>query len=324
MSLPAGLRMVFTGLDGKRLDPMRLVTLWDMLRTEVGPHARLVRSQRLKSKKNVVLRLDVSESGVDSATRFFVAKLFVEPGLAAAAAKLDSLEHTQGGVHMLLCDHRTPEVGSALLETSRSDPSAVFWERHDSCVRLRPPGDERFTVEEWALAVCSSSGIEVPHVIESKDNVILMEYVPGDVLVDVVNSTFDPHLIDQLADWYVRFHRVTGLLKGDPQLRNFVVSDGVVIGLDFEEARPGNWLADISGIGASLLDTDPIFDHRKRSLSWRLLDRYLKAIGQTRTPEIERLYIDCIADWLVETYRWRGDTRILNLSEEVRQNGLPV
>jgi hypothetical protein len=103
-----------------------------------------------------------------------------------------------------------------------------------------------------------------------------------------------------------------------------VVSDGVVIGLDFEEVRPGHWLADISGIGASLLDTDPIFDPRKRSLSWRLLDCYLKAIGQTRTPEIERLYIDSIADWLAETYRWRGDTRILNLSEEVRQDGIPV
>ncbi|NWF94689.1 MAG: hypothetical protein HXY34_00945 [Candidatus Thorarchaeota archaeon] len=72
-------------------------------------------------------------------------------GLAAAAAKAESLGHTEGGAHMFLCGHTTPEVGSTLNETSRSDPSAVFRERQDSCVKPCLPKNERYGVTRALL-----------------------------------------------------------------------------------------------------------------------------------------------------------------------------
>ena len=154
-------------------------------------------------------------------------------------------------------------------------------------LKIHPKGEEPITLVakmfiagrfKNELSILKSSwfhGLAVPQVFEAQDDVILMDFIPGDPFVDRINKTFEPHLIDRLAEWYYNYHRVHGQIKGDPRLRNFIVQNDQIFGVDFEESREDLWMVDIGGVCASLLDTDPIFDPRKRVLSWRFLEKYL-------------------------------------------------
>jgi hypothetical protein len=176
------------------------------------------------------------------------------------------------------------------------------------------------------LSVLNTSwkqGLAVPEVIEAQNGVILMSFIPGETLVDIINATFDTHLIDLLAQWYYNYHSVHKQIKGDPRLRNFIYYKNALYGVDFEESCLGPWMLDIAGISASLLDTNPIFDSRKRRLSWHLLDSYLSLLGQERDKKLETEFTKVIADALKQTSIWRKDTRILELSEVIRAKGLP-
>jgi len=176
------------------------------------------------------------------------------------------------------------------------------------------------------LSILKSSwknSLAVPEVIDARDGVILMSFIPGETLVDSINTTFDPHLIDLLARWYYDYHSVHRKIKGDPRLRNFIYYENTLYGVDFEESCPGHWMLDIAGISASLLDTNPIFDSKKRKLSWHLLDSYLSLLGQERDTKIETEFTIAIADMLKQTSIWRKNSRILEISEEIRAKGLP-
>jgi hypothetical protein len=151
-----------------------------------------------------------------------------------------------------------------------------------------------------------------------------MTFIPGDLLVARINETFNPRLIKQLARWYHKYHDVNGMIKGDPRLRNFICASEGVFGLDFEEARKGHWISDIGGVAASLLDTDPINDIRKRRLAWKLLEEYLSLVSESRSSETDRLFIQTVATTLKETYHWRSDERILSLSEQISNEGIPI
>ncbi len=181
-----------------------------------------------------------------------------------------------------------------------------------------------FDLEHDLLVTCRTVGLSVPEVYGARNGVILMQYISGESLVDVLNRTLENRYAAMLAHWYYDFHKTTGMVKGDPRLRNFILADDMLWGVDFEEAREGPWLLDIGGIAASILDTDPIFTPEKRRMVWLLLDEYLGLIGQSRTGAIEERFQAVTADTLAETAVWRKDKRIKTLSERVRQEGIPV
>ncbi|MHA1138103.1 MAG: hypothetical protein ACTSSE_16620 [Candidatus Thorarchaeota archaeon] len=182
---------------------------------------------------------------------------------------------------------------------------------------------DRFQNELFILKTSWAQGLAVPQVLEARDDVILMEFIPGELLVDRINRTFEPHLMEKLAEWYHNFHRVHGKIKGDPRLRNFIIQDDQIFGVDFEESRGDLWMVDIAGVCASLLDTDPIFDPRKRTLSWQFLEKYLSFhIGPRETVYTD--FISTLADTLKQTSEWRKDSKILELSEKIRAEGLPT
>jgi len=181
----------------------------------------------------------------------------------------------------------------------------------------------RYDTELSLLKSSWKKGLAVPKVVEARDGVILMSFIPGETLGDKINTTFDPHLIEILAKWYYKYHTVHRQIKGDSRLRNFIYNENVLYGVGFEESCPGLWIFDIAGISASLLDTNPIFDARKRKLSWHLLDAYLSPLGQKRDTKIETEFATVIADALKQTSIWRRNNRILELSETIRTEGLP-
>ena len=181
----------------------------------------------------------------------------------------------------------------------------------------------RFRNELSILKTSWARGLAVPEILEARDDVILMTFIPGEPFVDRINQTFEPILIDRLAEWYYNYHRVHGQIKGDPRLRNFIIQNNQIFGVDFEESREDLWMVDIAGVCASLLDTDPIFDPRKRTLSWRFLEKYLSFhIGPRETVYTD--FISTLADTLKQTAEWRKDSKILELSEKIRDEGLPT
>jgi hypothetical protein len=93
--------------------------------------------------------------------------------------------------------------------------------------------------------------------------------------------------------------------------------------VDYEESRPDSWILDIGGTAASLLDTNPIFDVRKRKMCWDLLETYLDLIGEKRTSEIENEFNETVADTLRQTAIWRKNDKIMSISETIRENGIP-
>jgi tRNA A-37 threonylcarbamoyl transferase component Bud32 len=174
------------------------------------------------------------------------------------------------------------------------------------------------------LRMCYEGGLQVPQIIGAKNGVILMDYIPGETLTEYVNKTFASNIIDILAKWYYKFHQITGMVKEDPRLRNFIFNQDTLFGLDFEEAHIGHWIIDIAGVSASLLDTDPIYDKRKRALAWRLLETYLGLCNLKRNPEIDMQFVDKIAETLEKTSYWRQDSSIKALAERIRQDGIVV
>lgn len=182
----------------------------------------------------------------------------------------------------------------------------------------------RFENELSILKSSWSHGLAVPEVLEAQDDVILMNYIPGETFVDRINRTFEQHLIDKLAKWYYNYHTTHKQIKGDPRLRNFICHDNQIFGVDFEESCSGPWMLDIAGVSASLLDTNPVFNQRKRVLSWRFLESYLSFFGRNRDEVTDKEFISTLADILKQTSIWRKSDRILDISEKIRFEGLPT
>jgi tRNA A-37 threonylcarbamoyl transferase component Bud32 len=183
---------------------------------------------------------------------------------------------------------------------------------------------DKFDIELRILKSSWKKGLAVPMVIKADKGVILMDFISGNLLVDTLNQSFRPEFVDMLAEWYYNYHSAHDMIKGDPRLRNFIHHNGQIYGVDFEESRSDDWMIDIGGTAASLLDTNPIFDVRKRRLCWRFLDQYLFLKKQKRTEEINQNFIATVADTMKQTSEWRENSEILNLSENIRQNGIPT
>jgi tRNA A-37 threonylcarbamoyl transferase component Bud32 len=249
--------MEYRGIDGAPLLESRIATLEKMLDIFFPSPSSVLKILRLRSRKNVVLLLEVQVTPAKTST--LVAKIFVT----------DSFEKE-----------------CAILKTSARE------------------------------------GLRVPEVLSSENGVILMEHVSGELLVDEINRTFSEDTIDELAEWYYNYHQIHNLTKGDPRLRNFILTPKGLCGLDFEEAEEGDWMLDIAGVSASLLDTDPINDQRKVGLCNRLLNKYLQLEQVDRTPEIYSHFNDVLATTLEQTAKWRDSSEILELSQHIRTHGL--
>lgn len=98
--------------------------------------------------------------------------------------------------------------------------------------------------EESNLLFLSSAGIRVPKTAASFENALLLRFVPGKDFVSLITEAENsldseskiPVAAAGLAQWFIGFHSITGLLKGDVNLRNFIFAeDEKCVGLDFEE-----------------------------------------------------------------------------------------
>ncbi|MBD3404653.1 MAG: hypothetical protein GF411_00780 [Candidatus Lokiarchaeota archaeon] len=243
----------------------------------------------------------------------------LQTGLDGAVAPLDRFEVLE----TLLSKRYGVVAEAADVKRFRSKKNIVFSFRvgNDHLV-AKLFLTEFFTKELEQLLLCAKNGVSVPTVLGAEDGVILMSYVAGRPLVDVLNETFSVNTTKLLAEWYNEYHSVSGRIKGDPRLRNFIFDDSI-IGIDFEESSSGSWIKDIGGVAASILDTDPIGDARKYQLVWNLFETYLSLSKLELTPHLKTVYSGVIANTLEKTALWRKSTELLSLARTIRISGLP-
>ncbi len=157
---------------------------------------------------------------------------------------------------------------------------------------------ERASLEYGVLRDCCDRGVLAPVPVALLDHAIVMGPVEGDVAADVFDRMFSPGspstqegreaLADSLALWLSGFHSAfdSRLSRGDTILRNFIISPGGVVGMDFEEASRTDTISDLGQICASAMMTDPPFTDDKVAFASHLAARYWHHSGEDRSGDI--------------------------------------
>jgi tRNA A-37 threonylcarbamoyl transferase component Bud32 len=172
------------------------------------------------------------------------------------------------------------EKHNVALITLKSKPRVIKWYQQ---------GFKRNMNKEYKILTTYSSSLTIPSVYEKdeKNNVLLLQYIAGENLCDLINSTSvsreeKTRLIIFLAQWYAQFHQKLQQeegyqIHGDAHLHNFLFSDRIW-GFDFEESAIGEPVQDIARVSASILTTDPAFTREKLQLTQTFITTYQEAV----------------------------------------------
>jgi len=192
------------------------------------------------------------------------------------------------------------------------------------------PGYKNNMLNEYSILKKGASKLNIPTVyeVDKKNNVIIMDYIIGENLCDIINNkdtTFDEkkRLMVLLAEWFNDFHNFYKKedefrIRGDPNLRNFILTDRIW-GVDLEESRNGNPAEDVAGMCASILTTDPMFTDEKSKLCKLFIHSYLDlAPGRIKKINHDVSYA------VLERIQWRPDQedKLRKHSKIIREHGL--
>ncbi|HEC81610.1 MAG TPA: hypothetical protein ENI42_04205 [Thermoplasmatales archaeon] len=194
------------------------------------------------------------------------------------------------------------------------------------------PAFKRNMRNEWFVLRQGSSALNIPHPyeIDSRNNVLIMSYILGENLCDLINDEKTTtgekqRLMILLADWFAHFHVFfkddNGFrIRGDSMLRNFIFSDRIW-GVDFEESRVGKPSEDIAGMCSSILSTDPMFTTEK----FQLCEMFIESYSELVEWELEDIN-DEIAYALLEKIQWRPEQEkiLRRYARRIQEQGLLV
>ena len=195
------------------------------------------------------------------------------------------------------------------------------------------PGLKQNMEIEYSVLKKGFSNLSMPSPFEkdSENNVVVMSYIMGENICDIVNNPQKIleekiKVVHLLANWFAKFHTFfkseDGFrLRGDANLKNFILSRGHIWGVDFEESRIGKPSEDLATLCVSLLSTDPMFTDEKFQFCQIFLDTYRKSVKW----DVEHLNAD-ISYALLERIQWRSsDEEILRkYANKIRNKGLQV
>jgi hypothetical protein len=227
-----------------------------------------------------------------------------------------------------------------VLQTFKSKKNKVFLVEEKSHLYVLKVYNQKNAIrakkEFDILHTAHSQGIKVPKPLFCWDgSAILLEYIPGESLCDVLNNSPSLDYAHLLASWYASFHCSAGggkenlfyTVKGDSILRNFIYVKGAstrdcLYGVDFEEAGTGEPAVDIGEICASILNTDPMFSAYKISLCKETISAYT-CLTKYCPPKPFSYYI---GQALRNSARWRPHQRefLLRGASVLEEHGLEI
>ena len=161
-------------------------------------------------------------------------------------------------------------------------------------------GDSAALAEAEILRKLYTAAVNAPQVIEAYGGVIIMEYIEGITLTDVIEcENISPELLaERISEWFAAFYEVfPSKVRGDVNCRNFILThDNRVFGVDFEDLPIGKKETDLGRLQAFILNYDPPNTNYKKRLVQALtncfdarfnIDRALVDLEQSL--EIERM-----------------------------------
>lgn len=168
--------------------------------------------------------------------------------------------------------------------------------------------------EVFILHMLKQYGLRVPQLTWYDDNIIVMEYIHGFLLADLlVDQKCDQKLwIYELARWLNELHglmdisKQTCLCLADLNLRNFIFDGQVFYGIDFENVCFYPRERDLGVICAFILNNDPMFEKWKYSICSSLISCY-DQIGNN--GHATKLNPDLIWYYLIEELKAAAERR---------------
>lgn len=121
-------------------------------------------------------------------------------------------------------------------------------------------------MEDWQREQCAYALLRgwegIPALLESSPGHILTQWIPGRSLLEELERQeregFCPEVWQALSRWLQSCHSRCGMVPGEGNLRNFVLSDGQIVGLDLEALVPGTPRESGARIAAWLQRCDPV------------------------------------------------------------------
>lgn len=146
---------------------------------------------------------------------------------------------------------------------------------------------ETLELEYNNIKFLEGMSIPVPKIIMKTRDSLFLEYKQGILVDDSVEQESMGSWIEELALWMAKLHRIKNkdesLLKIDVNLRNFIYSDNIIYGLDFEEFGYGDPRRDLANICFFILTNRPCFTRRKHLIMRRFLESYERHSGMKLT-----------------------------------------
>jgi len=155
----------------------------------------------------------------------------------------------------------------------------------DGQVYKKTKDPQAAALEASILRELREKGVPVPAVLNCRGALLVMEYLPGEPLPDVIErGTYDPDALAQaLCAWFAVFYAAMppGALRGDVNGRNFLCCGEKIYGVDFEERCFGPRAQD-AGRLAAFIETYKTRDSgRQAALAQAFMQGFAEQFGCT-------------------------------------------
>ena len=129
---------------------------------------------------------------------------------------------------------------------------------------------------------------KLPHakVISAADDRLVMTHLPGENLVDVLDRQERSGIIhwtvwEKLVSWLVDFHRITGCIMTDANLRNFLYASetDTLYGVDFEACEEGSMTQMAALLAAYIRNYAPENTPIKRKIAEYVLQEFSRCLS---------------------------------------------
>ena len=127
------------------------------------------------------------------------------------------------------------------------------------------------------------SGVRTAALLHQQGERLRLSFVEGEDYLTLLERQeregMSPEPWVALLEWIEAFHRATGLVQRDMNLRNFLWREDDAVGLDFEDCGPGQAIAMPAQLAAFVLLYDPPHTRTKRRIAACIQDGALQRWG---------------------------------------------
>ncbi|AGK99897.1 hypothetical protein [Desulfoscipio gibsoniae] len=168
--------------------------------------------------------------------------------------------------------------------------------------------------EAFIINSLRNQGLLVPRIVWNDNSSIIMEYIDGILLTDLLTDKTISHRdwINPLARWLYQLHDTMKhgnkncLSKLDLNLRNFIFTGEHFYGIDFEEVCFYPPERDLGVLCAFILNNDPMFCEWKFTICSLLVKTYQRMYASTANDQLD---YQAIQYYLIDELRAAAERR---------------